>query len=167
MLLARVAPIHSPSSAHSAGSPPHVPVRVVWTPFSCHGTLGPPMIRHKNAACPGGCGLAGTAPHVPALGLGGEWCSVFGMLAPPAVLQSLSSSCIPRIAHCPCDVCPSPLMAEGSFFLLFPPYLVRACCCVCDLRPGSCWVGNPCVPPVFGHKNTARAVIFFSFAAVA
>ena len=55
---------------------------------------------------------------------------------------------------------------RGSFFLLFPPYLARACCCVCDLRPGSCRVGSPCVPPVFGHKNTAR-VVFFLFVAVA
>ena len=45
---------------------------------------------------------------------------------------------------------------QGFFFLLVPPYLARACCPVCDLRPGSCRVGSPCVPPVFGHKNTAR-----------
>ena len=40
--------------------------------------------------------------------------------------------------------------------MLFPPYLARACCCVCYLRPGSCRVGSPCDPSVFGHKNTAR-----------
>ena len=50
---------------------------------------------------------------------------------------------------------------RGSFCLLFPPYLARACCCVCDLRPGSCRVGSPCVPPVFGDKNTAHVVVFF------
>ena len=55
---------------------------------------------------------------------------------------------------------------RGSFFLLFSPYLARAWCCVCDLHPGSCRVGSPCVPPVFGHKNTARVVVFW-FVAVA
>ena len=50
VLLARVAPIHSPASAHSARSSPDVPVRVVWPLFLCHGTFGPPMLWHENTA---------------------------------------------------------------------------------------------------------------------
>ena len=131
MLLARVTPINSPFSAHSAHSPPHVPVRVVWPRFPCHGTFGPPMIRHENTACQGRCGLAGTPIHVPPLGLGGELFSVFGMLAPPAVLRSLTSSCIPPMAHCPSDICSSPVMAEGPSFCCSPhTWLGRAAVCV-------------------------------------
>ena len=131
VLLARVAPIHSPSSAHSAHSPPPVPARVVWPLFPCHGTFGPPMFWHVNTARPGGCGLAGTPLHVPPLGLGGELCSVFCMLAPPAVLPSLTSSCLPPMAHCPSDVCPSPLMVEGPSFCCSPhTWLRRAAVCV-------------------------------------
>ena len=50
VLLARVAPILSPASAHSARSSPHVPVRVVWPLFLCPGTFGPPMLWHENTA---------------------------------------------------------------------------------------------------------------------
>ena len=50
VLLARVAPILSPASAHSARPSPHVPVRVVWPLFLCHGTFGPPMLWHENTA---------------------------------------------------------------------------------------------------------------------
>ena len=46
---------------------------------------------------------------------------------------------------------------------LFPPYLARACCCVCDLRPGSCRVGSHCVPVVFGHMFGHSAFCFFLF----
>ena len=159
MLLARVASIHTPSSAHWAHSPPSARARIVWPLFPCHGTFGPPMFWHENTACPGGCGLAGTPLHVPPLGLGGELCSVFCMLAAPAVLPSLTSSCIPPMAHCPSDVCPSPLMVEGPSFCCSPPYPARVCCCVCGLRPGSCRVGSPCVPPAFVHNNTVR--VFF------
>ena len=45
--------------------------------------------------------------------------------------------------------------------LLFPPYLARACCCVCALCPWSCRVGSPSDQPVLGYKNIARFVLFF------
>ena len=131
VLLAWVAPIHSASSAHSARSPPHIPVPVVWPLLPSHGPFGPPMYWHENTVRPGGCGQAGTPLHEPPLGLGGELCSVFCMLAPHAVLPSLTPSCIPPMADCPSDVCPSPLMAEGSSFCCCPhTWLGRAAVCV-------------------------------------
>ena len=159
VLLARVAPIQSPSSTHSARSPLLVPIRGVWPLFPSHGPICLLVYWHENTACRGGC-PAGTPLRVPPLGLGGEVCSVFCMLGPHVVLLSLTLSCRPRMAGCPSDVCPSPLKAQ-SFFLLFPPYLAQACCCVCDLRPGSCLVGSPCDPPVYGHKNTACCFFLF------
>ena len=96
---------------------------------------------------------------------------MFFLLAPHVVLPSLTASFRPQMAECPSDDCPSPLMAEGQFFLLFPPCLALACCCVCDLPPGSCRLGSPCDPPVFRHMfgHTARFVLFcfYCFAAVA
>ena len=62
---------------------------------------------------------------------------------------TLPFSCLSLAAH-----------GRGSFLLLFPPYLAQACCCVCDLHPGSCRVGSPCVPPAFEHK-TQRVLFFF------
>ena len=146
VLLAWVAPIHSPSSAQSAHSPPHVPVRVVWLLFPCHGTF---LFWHKNTACPGGCGLAGMPLHVPPLGLGRVLCSVFCMLTPPAVLPSLTSSCIPPMAHCPSGVCPSPLMAKGSSFCWSPhTWLARAALCVICALGHAGWAAHvfrPCL----------------------
>ena len=166
VLLARVAPIHSPSSAHSLRSPPHIPVWVVWPRFPCHGTFGPPMIRHENTACPGGCGLAGTPLHVPPLGLGGELCSVFGMLARPAVLPFLTSSCIPLMAHCPSDVCPSPLMAEGPSFCCSPhTWLGRAAVCVICAHGHAGWATH--VFHLCLGTRTLHVLFFFWLAAVA
>ena len=82
------------------------------------------------------------------------------MLALHVVSPFLTSSFTPHIAECPSDDLPCPLMAEGPNFCCSPPYLAWACCCVCDPRPGSCRVGSPCDPPVFGHKNTASSVFF-------
>ena len=130
MLLARVAPILSPSAAHLARSPPHVPVRGVWPLVPSPGPIGLPVYWQEKTASPGGCGPAGTPLHVPPLGLGGEVCSVFCMLAPHVVLPSLTSSFRPHMAECPSDVCPSPLMAEGLCFCCSPPYPAQACCCV-------------------------------------
>ena len=167
VLLARVAPIHSPSSAHSAHSPPPVPARIVRPLFPCHGTFGPPMFWHKNTACPGSCGLAGTPLHVPPLGLGGELCSVFRMLAPPAVLPSLTSSCIPPMAHCSSDVCPSPLMVEGPSSCCSPhTWLGRAAVCVICALGHAGWAAH-----VFHLRLCTRTqrvlCFFFWFAAVA
>ena len=160
LLLAQVAPIHSPSSAHSAHSPPPVSARIVWPLFPCHGTSGPPMFWHDNTACPGGCGLAGTPLHVPPLGLGGELCSVFHMLAPPAVLPSLTSSGIPPVAHCPSDVCPSPLMVEGPSFWCSPhTWLGRAAVCVICALGHAGWAAH-----VFYLRlctRTQRVLCFF------
>ena len=160
LLLARVAPIHSPSIAHSAHSPPPVPARIVWPLFPCHGTFGPPMFWHENTACPGGCGLAGTPLHVPPLGLGGELCSVFRMLAPPALLPSWTSSCIPPMAHCPSDVCPSPLIVEGPSFCCSPnTWLGRAAVCVICALGHAGWAAN-----VFHLRlctRTQRVLCFF------
>ena len=160
VLLARVDPIQFPSSAHSVRSPPHVPIQGIWPLVPSPGPIGLPVYWHENTASPGGCGPAGTPLHVPPLGLGGEVCSVFCMLAAHAVSPSLMLSFRPHMAECPSDGCPSPPMAEGLCFCCSPPYLARACCCVCDPRPGSCSVGSPCDSPVFGHKNTARLVFF-------
>ena len=84
---------------------------------------------------------AGTPLHVSPLGLGGEVCSVFCMLAPQVVSPSSTSSFEPHMAECPPDVRPSPLLAEGLSFCCSPPYLAQACCCVSDPRSGSCRVG--------------------------
>ena len=131
MLLARVAPIPSPSSAHSARSPSHVPVRGVSPLFPRHGPIGLPVYWHENTVRPGGCGLAATPLHVPPLGLRGEVCSVFCMLAPQMVLPSLTSSCRPLMADCPSDVCCWPLLAEGLSFCCSPHiWLGRAAVCV-------------------------------------
>ena len=160
-------PIHSASSAHSAHSPPHIPVRVVWPLFPSRVTFGPPMFWHENTAGPRGCGLAGTPLHVPPLGLGGQLCSVFCMLAPPAVLPSLTSSCIPPMAHCASDVYPSPLMAEAPSFCCSPhTWLGRIAVCVICALGHARWAAH-----VFhlclGQKNTARVVfVFFCCAAV-
>ena len=165
MLLTRVAPMHSPSPAHSAHSPLSVPAWVVWPLFPCHGTFGRPMFSHENTACPGGCGLAGKPLHVPPLGLGGELCSVMCMLAPPAVLPSLTSSCIPPIAHCPSDVCPSPLMVEGPSLCCSPhTWLGRAAVCVIRALGNAGWAAH-----VFHLCLCTRTqrVFFFWLAAVA
>ena len=83
---------------------------------------------------------------------------MFCMLAPHVVSPSLTLSLRPHMAECPSDVCPSRLMAEGLSFCCSSQYLAPACCCECDLRPGSCRVGRPCDPPVFEHNNTAHFV---------
>ena len=123
-------------------------------------TFGPALFWHENTACPGGCGLAGTPLHVPPLGLGGELCSVFRMLAPPAVLPSLTSSCIPPMAHCPSDVCPSPLMVEGPSFCCSPhTWLGRAAVCVICALGHAGWAAH-----VFHLRlctRTQRVLCFF------
>ena len=167
VLLARVAPIHSPSSAHSARSPPHLRARVIWPLFPCHGTFSRPTFWHQNTPCPGGCGLAGTPLHVPPLGLGGELCSAFCMLAPPAVVPSLTSSCIPPRAHCPSDVCRSPLMAEGPSCCCSPhTWLGRAAVCVIFALGHAGWAAH--VFHLCSCTRTQRVLFFlFWFAAVA
>ena len=125
----------------STPPPPRTrPPRVVWPLFPCHGTFGPPMFWHENTACPGRCGLAGTPLHVPPLGLGGELCSVFCILAPPAVLPSLTTSGIPPMAHCPSVVCPSTLLAEGPSFCCSPHTWLghAAVCVICALGHAGC-----------------------------
>ena len=125
----------------------------------------PPMFWHENTACPGGCGLAGTPLHVSPLGLGGKLCSVFCMLAPPAVLPSLTSSCIPPMAHCPSDVRPSPPLAEGPSFSCSPhTWLGRAAECVICALGHAGWAA-----PVFHLCLCTRTqrVFFFWWAAVA
>ena len=166
MLLARVAPIHSPSSAHLARSPPQVPVWVVWPLFPSNSPFGPPMYWHENTACPGTCGPAGTPLHVPPLGLGGEFCSVFCLLAPHAVLPSLTSSCIPPDADCPSDVSPLPLMAEGPSFCCSPHTWVRraAVCVICTLGHAG-WAAH--VIHLCLGTGTQRVLVFLLFAAVA
>ena len=166
MLLARVAPIHPPSSAHSARPPPHVPVRVVWPLFPSQGPFGPPMYWHDNTACPGGCGQAATPLQVPPPGLGGELCSVFCMLAPLAVLPSLTLFCIPPIADGPSDVCPSPLMAEGPSFCCSPhTWLGRAVVCVICALGHAGWAAH--VIHMCLGTRTQRVLFFFWFADVA
>ena len=149
VLLARVAPIQSPCSAHSARSPLHGPVRGVWPLFPCPGSIGLPVWWHENTACPGGCGRAGTPLHVPPLGFGGELCSLFCTLAPLVVLPSLMSSCRPGMADCPSDVCPSPLMAEGPSFCCSPhTWLGRAAVCVICALGHAGWAAHvihPCL----------------------
>ena len=122
--------------------------------------FGQPMFWHENTACPGGCGLAGTPLHIPPLGLGGELCSVSCMLAPPAVLPSLTSSCIPPMAHCPSDVCPSPLMAEGLSFCCSPhTRLGRAAVCVICALGHAGWAAH--VFHLCLGTRTQRVLFFF------
>ena len=85
VLLARVAPIQSPSSLHLAHFSPHVPVRGVWPRVPSPGPMGLPVYWHENTASPGRSGQAGAPLHVPPLGLGEEVCPVFCMLAPHVV----------------------------------------------------------------------------------
>ena len=135
VLLARVAPIQSPSTAHSARSPLLFPVRGVWPLFLSHGCIGLRVYWHENTACPGGCGPAGTPLRVPPLGLGGEVCSVFCLLGPHVVSRSLTSSCRPRMTDCPSNACPSPFMAESPSFCCSPYTLLGrvAVCVICAL----------------------------------
>ena len=118
------------------------------------------MYWHENTACPGGCGPAGTPLHVPPLGLRGASCSVFCMLAPPAVLPSLTSSCLPPMAHCPSDVCPSPLMAKGPSFCCSPSTLLgRAAVCVICALGHARWAAQ--VIHLCLSIRTQRVVFFF------
>ena len=81
---------------------------------------------------------------------------MFCMRAPHVVCLSLALSFRPR-NPCGRPFCCLFLANPGwrSFILLSPPYLARAHCCLCDLRPWPCRVGSPNDLPVFGHENTA------------
>ena len=88
-------------------------------------------------------------------------CSVFCMLAPLAVLPSLTLSCIPPMADCPSDVCPSPFMVEGPSFGCSPhTWLGRAAVCVICSLGHTGWAAH-----VFHLCLCTRTqrVFFFSF----
>ena len=92
---------------------------------------------------------------------------MFCMLAPHAVLPSLTSSCIPPMADCPSDVCPSPLMAEGPSFCCSPhTWLRRAAVCVICALGHAGWAAHV-IHLCLGTRTQRVLFFFFWFAAVA
>ena len=84
---------------------------------------------------------------------------MFCMLALPAVLPSLTSSCIPPMAHCYFDVCPSPLMVEGLSFCCSPnTRLGRAAVCVICALGHAGWAAH-----VFDLRLCTRTQCVFFF----
>ena len=85
---------------------------------------------------------------------------MFCIPAPPAVLPSLTSSCIPPMAHCPSGVCPSPLMAEGPSFCCSPHTWLglAAVCVICTLGHAG-WAAH--VFHLCLGTGTQRVLFFF------